>query len=168
MLALGVAVAGLAARPLRVEGAEITVGDLGFSVPATVGEAPAESFLGDGWQWQGRTAGTAAVPRTVVLARADLPGSDAEEVLGLLLAGAPAGWLGNLRVAPRRTREMPGGGDQTRVGVAYSPGKNLRYLGELLIATRTAPPSGLLAVLGDDGLTAGTIDGVLDSARWRS
>lgn len=168
VLALGVAAVGLGTRSSPVHAAEVAVGDLSFVVPAMVRAAPAETFLGPRWQWQGRAAGPPTVPRTVVLARADLPGVDAEEILGLVLAGSAAGWLANLRLSGRRTRSMPGGGDQTRVAIAYSAGPDLRYFGELLIATRPAPPSALLVVLGDDSLTAGTIDGVLDSARWRS
>jgi hypothetical protein len=38
----------------------------------------------------------------------------------------------------------------------------------MLIATRPEPPAAVLVVVGSEALTAGTIDGVLDSARWRS
>jgi hypothetical protein len=52
--------------------------------------------------------------------------------------------------------------------VSYAASRGRTYHGTLLLATRPAPPSGLLVVLGDDTLTAGTMDGVLDSARWMS
>ncbi len=36
----------------------------------------------------------------------------------------------------------------------------------MLIAVRPTPPAAVVAVFGDQTLTAGTIDTVLDSVRW--
>jgi hypothetical protein len=52
--------------------------------------------------------------------------------------------------------------------VSYAASRGRIYHGTLMIATRPEPPGGLLVVLGDDTLTAGTMNGVLDSARWVS
>jgi hypothetical protein len=104
----------------------------------------------------------------LVLARADLASTDAGEVLGLVLSGSAAGMLPELRLSNRRTRPMPGSGDQTRLSLQYSPGPGLTYHGEILIAARPARPAALLVVLGDEELTAATADSILESARWRS
>jgi hypothetical protein len=63
---------------------------------------------------------------------------------------------------------MPGGGDQTRIDLAYAAAQALPFHGTLLVATRPEPPAAVLVMVGSDALTAGTIDGVLDSAEWRS
>ncbi len=107
-------------------------------------------------------------PSAVLLARADLPSVEPEEVIALLLAGSATGRLPQLEWGARRDRAMPGGGDQTRIDVRYSVSRRLTYHGAILVATRPQPPAGVLVVLGDDTLTAGTVDALLDSARWRS
>lgn len=165
-LALGLATIGIAGRPTPAGAAEITVGDLAFTVPSTITATGPNDQLGQHWQWQGQTPGAGADPATVVLARADLPGTDPEEILGLVLAGSAIGLLPGLSLTGRRDRSMPGGGEQTRISLAYTFRPDLDYHGTLLVATREQTPSGLMAVLGDDLLTAGTIDSVLDSARW--
>ena len=82
------------------------------------------------------------------------------------VAGSAAGLLPGLQLTGRRTRSMPGGGEQTRLDLSYLVRSDLRYQGTLLVATRAEPPSALVAVLGDEQLTAGTVDAVLNSARW--
>jgi hypothetical protein len=167
VLLIGVAALGGMAWPAPAGANVVSVGDLSFTVPPTISPSPPTDDLGEAWQWQGRTPGSSTLPATVVLARADVAATDPEEVLGLVLAGSVSGLLADLQLTSRRSRPMPGGGDQTRVGLQYTAGQDLAYHGELLIATRQAPPAGLLVVLGDDQLTAGTIDSVLESARWR-
>jgi hypothetical protein len=163
-------------HPTTAAAAPITVGDLSFTVPDTIQGVPTPSAgpgppgqvsLGEGWQWAGQASGAAALPSTVVLARADLAATDAGEVLGLVLAGSAAGMLPDLKLTNRRVRPMPGG-EQTRVGLQYSAGPGVTYHGEILIAIRPQPPASLLVVLGDDELTAATVDSILESARWRS
>ena len=165
-LALGLAALGTALLPVSAGAAEISVGNLAFTVPPDIGPVTPNETLGRNWQWQGATPAAGPVPATVVLARADLASTEPEEILGLVLAGSAAGLLPGLSLTGRRTRPMPGGGEQTRVNLAYAARSDLAYHGTLLIATRDEAPSALLAVLGDDQLTAGTIDTVLDSARW--
>jgi hypothetical protein len=167
VLLIGVAALGGMAWPAPASANAVSVGHLSFTVPPTISPSPPGEDLGEAWQWQGRTPGSSTLPATVVLARADVAATDPEEVLGLVLAGSVSGLLANLQLTSRRSRPMPGGSDQTRVGLQYTAGKDLAYHGELLIATRETPPAGLLVVLGDDQLTAGTIDSVLESARWR-
>jgi hypothetical protein len=104
----------------------------------------------------------------VVLARADLASTAPGEILGLLLASSVTGLMPGLEIGGSRTRAFPGGGDQTRLEVSYAASRGGAYHGTLLVATRPEPPAGLLVVLGDDTLTAGTMNGVLDSARWVS
>jgi hypothetical protein len=172
VLALGVASAGLLLARTPAQGAPVTVGDLSFTVPETVRPVPAAGpdAFGVGWQWRGRgeppTADGRAAP--VVLARADLASIDPQEILGLLLANAAAGSLPGLELGDRRVRSMPGGGDQTRVDLAYAVARAVPFHGTMLIATREEPPAAVLVVVGSDALTAGTIDGVLDSARWQA
>jgi hypothetical protein len=168
VLAAGSAALLLGSTPAR--GVTVTVGGLSFSVPDSVTSVPAGSSLGQGWQWLGRAdqpslGGRAA---TVVLARADIASIDPEEVLGLLLASLAAGLMPGLQLGARRARPMPGGGVQTRIDLRYLAGHDLPFHGRVLVATRPKPPAAVLVVLGDDDLTAGTIDGVLDSARWLS
>lgn len=165
-LTLGLAALGTTLLPVTAGAAAITVGDLTFTVPTTIGATTPDDALGRNWQWQGRTPGPGPLPATAVLARADLASTDPEEILGLVLAGSAAGLLPGLILTGRRSRPMPGGGEQTRVNLAYAARSDLTYHGTLLIATREEAPSALLAVLGDDQLTAGTIDTVLESARW--
>lgn len=166
ILALTAVGGAVLARPAGA--AEITVGDLTFTVPSTItpGPAAAQTTYGRYWQWQGQTPGPKADPATVVLARADLPSTDPEEILALVLAGSAAGLLPGLLLTGRRTRSMPGGEEQTRVSLSYTVRPGVAYHGTLLIATRADAASALMAVLGDDQLTAGDIDAVLDSARW--
>ena len=103
-----------------------------------------------------------------MLARADVFSVDPQEVVGLLLASSVVGSMPGLQLGARRVRSMPGGGDQTRVDVRYLAGRDLPFHGTILVATRPEPPAAVLAMVGNDDLTAGTIDGVLDSARWLS
>ena len=162
-------------HPTTAAAQSVSVGDLLFTVPVTIlPTGPGSSTesgglrLGQGWQWAGRTAGATPLPSTLVLARADLAATDAGEVLGLVLSGSAAGMLPDLRLSNRRTRPMPGSGDQTRLSLQYSPGPGVTYHGEILIAARPARPAALLVVLGDEELTAATADSILESARWRS
>ena len=166
MLGLGVGVLGLAVVPAPARAVPVTVGGLSFAVPAEVSAAPPDPALGTGWQWQGRVRGGDAASQTVVLARADLASTDAAEILGLVLAGSTAGLLPDLDLTPTRLRPMPGGGGQTRIDLSYTAGQGVNYHGTLLMATRDEPPAALLVVVGGERLTAGTIDGVLQSARW--
>ena len=149
--------------------AQVRVGDLSFEVPETIRPTAPGRALGQGWQWCGvQDGGPADRPATVVLARADLASTAPEEILGLLLASSVTGLMPGLEIGGARTRAMPGGGDQTRLEVSYAASRGRSYHGTLLVATRPKPPGGLLVVLGDDTLTAGTMNGVLDSARWVS
>lgn len=164
-LALGLGVLGLAgpARLPTASAAPVSVGPLGFEVPASVQRVATVPGVGTGWQWQGTSGAT---PATVVLARADVGSSDVEEVLGLLLAGVLVGQLPGLVAEPRRERAMPGGGAQSRVDLSYAGDARTRLHGTLLIASREEPPTAVLAVVGGPTLTAGEISAVLDSARW--
>ena len=74
--------------------------------------------------------------------------------------------VSSAKARARADRSMPGGGEQLRVNVGYAATLGFPYHGTMLVATRSEPPAGLVVVLGGDLLTAGTIDGVLDSARW--
>lgn len=171
-LALGLtAVAvGLTARPAPAESAPVTLGDFRFDVPTGVRPTAQIPGLTRPWPWQGASAARAeGPPATLVLARADLDSTDAEEVLGLLLAGAGGGQLPGLVTQPRRTRDLGDGrGEQLRIDLSYQVTRLLRYRGTLLITTRPRPPAAVLVVLGDDTLTAGTVSAVLDSVRWTS
>ena len=172
LLAVGVASTGLLLARTPAHGVPITVGELSFTVPDTVRPVPAAGLdaFGRGWQWRGRGAPPSADGRAapVVLARADIASTDPQEILGLLLANAAAGSLPGLEVGDRRVRSMPGGGDQTRIDLAYAVARSVPFHGTMLIATREEPPAAVLVVVGSEALTAGTIDGVLDSARWRA
>lgn len=172
-LGLGLGLVAAAGLPHRAEAGLVSVGELQFTTPPTItppgtmtapGTVP---VVGAGWQWVGQSGSTGGVPATVVLARNDLAATDATEVLGLLLAGSVNGLLPDLALQPSRSRAMPGGGEQTRVDVAYTVATQVTYHGTVLIATRERTPAGLLAVLGIDALTAGGIEGILSSARWR-
>jgi len=165
VLALGVGAVGVVAVPGGARAAPVRVGDFTFDVPSTIGATAPYPSLGSGWQWMGRTSEPLNLPRTVVLARADLGSSDSEEILGLALASSATGVLAELEIGSSRTRSMPGG-QQVRYPLSYAIRADARYHGTLLIATRDLPPAALLAVLGDDTLTANTIDTVLGSARW--
>jgi hypothetical protein len=167
-LGAGSAILLLGAPPAR--GLTVTVGGLSFAVPDTIRQVPADFSLGQGWQWLGCLDSPSAAGRaaTVVLARADIASIDPHEVLNLLLASSTAGSLPGLQLGAVRVRAMPGGGDQTRIDVRYLASRDLPFHGTILIATRAEPPAATLVILGDDRLTAGTIDGVLDSARWLS
>ncbi|HEV2930112.1 MAG TPA: hypothetical protein VGW74_15570 [Propionibacteriaceae bacterium] len=170
MLALGAGSTALLLGSTPARGLTVTVDGLSFAVPETIRPVPADSSLGQGWQWLGRLDQPSAGRRAaiVVLARADIGSIDPQEVLGLLLASSAAGFMPGLRLGARRVRSMPGGGDQTRIDVRYLAGRSLPFHGTMLIATRPEPPAAALVMVGDDELTAGTIDGVLDSARWLS
>jgi hypothetical protein len=167
VLALGAGSAALLLGGTPARGVSVTVGGLSFAVPEEITPVAADSSLGQGWQWLGRldqpAGGRAA---TVVLARADIASNDPQEVIGLLLASSTAGFLPGLQLGARRVRSMPGGGDQTRIDLRYLAGRDLPFHGTILVATRPEPPAAALVMVGDDHLTAGTIDGVLDSARW--
>jgi hypothetical protein len=170
VLALGAGSAILLLGGTPAHGLNVTVGGLSFTVPDTIRPAPTDSSLGRGWQWLGHldqaTPGHRAA--LVVLARADIASIDPQEILGLLFASSIAGFLPGLQLGARRVRSMPGGGDQTRIDLRYLAGRDLPFHGTILVATRAEPPAAALAIVGDDDLTAGTIDGVLDSARWLS
>lgn len=167
-LVLGLAATGvvIGVRPAMADA--VTVGSLLVEIPTSLMAVPPDDTLGQQWQWVGRDRGPTTRPAALVLARADLPATDAEELLGLVLAGSAGGLLPDLVLSNRRLRSMPGGGDQVRHDLEYAAGGGGAYHGVLLIATREQPPSALLVVVGDGSLTAGTIDEVLDSARWRS
>ena len=170
VLVLGAGSAALMLGRTPARGLAVTVGGLSFAVPDTIRSVPADPSLGQGWQWLGRldqpSAGRGAA--TVVLARADIASIDPQEVIGLLLASSTAGFLPGLQLGARRVRSMPGGGDQTRIDLRYAAGRALPFHGTMLVATRAEPPAAALVMVGDDDLTAGTIDEVLDSARWLS
>ncbi len=170
VLALAAASAGLLLARTPAEGAVISVGELSFTVPDTIRPVPpaGATSLGRGWQWSGRGEPSGPDDRTapVVLARADLASVDPQEITGLLLANAAAGLLPGLELGSNRVRSMPGGGEQTRIDLAYAVASSLPFHGTMLIATRPQPPAAVLVMVGGDALTAGTIDGVLGSARW--
>ena len=170
VLVLGAGSAALMLGRTPASGLAVTVGGFSFAVPDTVRPVPADPSLGQGWQWLGRLDQPSAGPRaaTVVLARADIASIDPQEVIGLLLASSTAGFLPRLQLGARRVRSMPGGGDQTRIDLRYVAGRSLPFHGTMLVATRPEPPAAALVMVGDDDLTAGTIDEVLDSARWLS
>ena len=169
VLALGAGSTILLLGSTPARGLAVTVGALSFSVPETIRPVPDDSSLGQGWQWRGRLDQPSAHrAATVVLARADIASVDPQEVIGLLLASSTAGFLPGLQLGARRARPMPGGGDQTRIDLRYVAGRDLPFHGTVLVATHPEPPAAALVIVGDDDLTAGTIDGVLDSARWLS
>jgi hypothetical protein len=153
-------------RPPTAAAASVAVGRLGFEVPAAVQRVDRVPGVGPGWEWQGADRDAGPTPGTVVLARADLASNDAEEVLGLLLAGVLVGQLPGLVAESRRERAMPGGGSQSRVDLSYQADARTRLHGTVLVAVRAEPPAAVLAVLGGPALTAGEIATVLDSARW--
>lgn len=167
--ALGLGLGLVAAAGIRrpAEAGPVSVGELEFTTPATITPTGTAAVVGSGWQWAGQSGSSGGVPATVVLARNDLDSIGATEVLGLLLAGSVTGLLPDLALQPSRKRAMPGGGEQTRVDVAYTAATDVTYHGTLLIATRERTPAALLAVLGIDTLTAGGIEDILGSARWR-
>lgn len=167
LLALGVAAAGGFAVRSPASATIVSIDRLDFTVPPEIEQVPSDETLGRHWQWTGRDLGAKLKPATVVLARADLLSSDPVEILGLLLAVSVTGSLANLTLGTRRTSAMPGGGDQTRIDMSYDAARGLAFHGTLLVATRREPPAGLIVVIGGDALTAGTIDAVLDSARWQ-
>jgi hypothetical protein len=168
VLILGLSAVGLLVTRTAALATAVTVGGLSFAVPETIHPTLPGTAMGQGWQWCGVNGGSADRPGTVVLARADLASTEPEEILGLLLANSTTGLMPDLVIGGSRTRAMPGGGDQTRMEVSYAASRGRTYQGTLLVATRSEPPAGLLVVLGDDTLTAGTMNGVLDSARWVS
>ena len=170
VLALGVGSTALLLGTTTARALTVTVGGLSFAVPDTIRPVPNDHSLGQGWQWLGRLDQQPAGhrPATVVLARADIASVDPEEVIGLLLASSTAGFMPGLEVGARRVRLMPGGGDQTRIDIGYLASRGLPYHGTVLVATRAEPPAAALVIVGNSDLTAGTIDGVLDSARWLS
>ncbi|HEY0215099.1 MAG TPA: hypothetical protein VGC57_01760 [Cellulomonas sp.] len=148
----------------------MAVGDLRFELPGQVLATPVGPEVGGpSWQWRGvRRPAVGSDPTVVVLARADLPSTDAGEVLGLLLGSSLSGALPGLSVEVRRSRETPGGGDQLRLDLSYAvPGTEL-LRGTLLVAARSRPPAAALVVIGDSTLTAQDVATVLDSARWVS
>lgn len=169
VLALGAGSAALMLGSTPARGLTVTVGGLSFAVPDTIRPVPGDLSLGRGWQWLGRQDQPAAGhrPATVVLARADIASIDPHEVIGLLLAHSAAGFLPGLQLGARRVRSMPGG-DQTRIDLRYLAARSVEFHGTILVATRPQPPAAALLVVGDDDLTAGTIEEVLDSARWLS
>ncbi len=176
-LALCILAAAVTGNPSPATASTVSVGDLIFAVPVTISEGSARQSTGSsngriafgaGWQWVGQAGGHDALPATVVLARGDIVSTNAGEVLGLALAGSAAGMLPDLRLTKWRSRPMSDEGEKTRIGLQYSAGPGVTYHGELLIATRPTAPAAVLVVLGTEDLTAGTIDSILESARWRS
>lgn len=171
-LVLGLSAVGLclAVDPAPADVRPVSLGDLTFDVPTDVRPAAQLPGITRPWAWQGTASvSPGAPPSTIVLARADLASTDAEEVLGLLLAGTVGGQLPGLVTQPRRTRALVGGrGEQLRVDLSYAAASDLTYRGTVLIATRPARPAAVLVVLGDDSLTAGAVSAVLDSLRWTS
>ena len=171
MLALGLARPPCCWGVRRPGAVAVTVGGLSFAVPETIrpvvtgGRLPRAGLAVAGPRTSRQPGRRAA---TVVLARADIASIDPQEVIGLLLASPTAGFLPGLQLGARRDRSMPGGGDQTRIDLAYAAARSLEFHGTMLVATRPEPPAAALVMVGDDALTAGTIDGVLDSARWLS
>lgn len=165
LLALVGGVAATLAGSRPAGAATVTVGSLTFDVPPEI-VATADETLGRHWQWRGRDVSASQRAQTVVLARADLDSTDPDEVIGLVLAGSGSGQLPGLTLGAPRTRSTPGGGDQLRISVGYAASRGLAYHGTVLVATRSQPPAALIAVLGDERLTAGAIDAVLDSVRW--
>lgn len=166
ILALGLVASATVASPRPAMADSIRIGSLSFDVPGSIRrQAPTDQWQRH-WQWLGRDVGPGTRPAVLVLGRADLPSTDAEEILGTLLASSATGLLPDLVLSNRQTRSMPGGGGQTRHSLSYAAGGGGRYHGVLLIATREQPPAGLMMVIGDETLTSGLIDGVLDSARW--
>lgn len=158
----------LAGSTQPASAATVTVGGLQFDVPDDVRPAPALAELGGAsWQWRGVRGAPAGPGFMVVLARADLASTDGGEVVGLLLSEGLAGHLPGLVVESRRSRSMPGGGEQLRLDLGYGVAPRSRR-GTVLVATRDRPSAAVLVVLGDDTLTAGDVSGVLDSARWAS
>jgi hypothetical protein len=170
VLALGLGSAALVLADTPARSLTVTVGGLSFVVPEAIRSVPPDPSLGRDWQWLGRLDQPSPNRRakSVVLARADLASIDPQEVIGLLLANSTAGLMPGLRLGARRVKPMPGGGDQTRIDVRYLASRSVPFHGTMLVATRPEPPAAVLVVVGDDDLTAGTIDGVLDSARWLS
>lgn len=171
-LALGLAATtglALAGSTQPASAATVTVGGLQFDVPDDVRPAPDLPELGGpSWQWRGvRGAPTGTEGFMVVLARADLASTDGSEVVGLLLSEGLAGHLPGLVVESRRSRSMPGGGEQLRLDLGYGVAPRRRR-GTVLVAARDRPSAAVLVVLGNDSLTAGDVSGVLDSARWAS
>ena len=170
VLAVGVASVGLLLARTPAQGASVSVGELSFTVPDTIRpvSTAGATALGVGWQWRGRGVPPGPDYRAapVVLARADIPSVDPQEIVGLLLANAAVGSLPGLELGAGRTRSMPGGGDQTRIDLAYDVASAVPFHGTMLVATRPEPPAAVLVMVGSDALTAGVIDGVLDSARW--
>lgn len=171
-LVLGLSAVGLclAVDPAPAVVLPVSLGDLTFDVPTDVRPAAQVPGITRPWPWQGTApVDPGAPPSMIVLARADLASTDAEEILGLLLAGTVGGQLPGLLTQPRRIRALGGGrGEQVRVDLSYAAGSEQTYRGTVLIATRPAPPAAVLVVLGNDSLTAGTVSAVLDSLRWTS
>lgn len=153
---------GLAALvPGRASAATgVRVGDLSMIIPPSVSQVD-DPELGAGWQWQG-VAGRPEQPSMIILARADLPSIDAREVLAALLS---TGIAGGVPVAhtPPEPRSMPGG---KQVRTVLTLAGRRPYRGAMLITTRDEPPAGAVVVLGDDSLTAQSIDAVLESVQW--
>ena len=169
VLGLSALTVGVTGTQAPAAGTPVRVGDLTFEVPSEVQPAPSVPGVSESWTWQGMSAATVTGPGMIVLARADVDSTDAEEVLGLLMAGVAIGQLPGLLTEAGRTRTVGAGqGDQVRTELSYQVSRRVRYRGSLLVATRRQPPAAALVVLGDDTLTAGTVDAVLDSVRWTS
>ncbi len=145
----------------------VRVGGLSFAVPDGFQPGTSELSLGQGWTYSAVRAGAGVErPSAVVLARADLSSVVPEEIISALFASSINGLLPSLQIGRSRTRSMVGGGEQRRLEVQYAVSRGAPFHGTVMVLTRSLPAAGLLVVLGDDTLTAGTIDGVLDSARW--
>ena len=104
----------------------------------------------------------------MVLARADIASIDPQEFWGCCSPARSQRSLPGLELGARRVRSMPGGGDQTRIDLATLAARDAAVPRHDAGCDPAGAAGGGAGVVGDDGLTAGTIDGVLDSARWRS
>ncbi len=160
VLGFGLAgVAGLLGAP-TAQAVPVTLGRFGFAVQTSIREQQPS----DGWQWQGQLTEHGA-PAILVLARADLVGTEPREVLGLLLASGIGGWLPELSAGPARDRLTQDGSPAVRSAISFRAASRTGYRGTMLI-TSNGGSTAVLAVLGTDRLTAGRIAEILDSARW--
>lgn len=166
VLGLGLGGVALLAGSTSASATSVIVDQITFEVPNGFRAAPAGVQLGQDWQWSavrdGRSDGR---PAAVILARSDVDSTTSDEIFGLLLAPSMTGTTPELELGSTRTRAMPGG-SAARLDVTYAASRGFRYHGAVLAVTRPKLSAAVIVVLGDDTLTAGTIDGVLGSTRW--
>ncbi|MFC7624058.1 hypothetical protein [Microlunatus sp. GCM10028923] len=162
-LGLGLAGAGAVIGSPPATAAGVSLGRFTFDVQSSIRPQDPPSA---GWQWQGQLIED-NVASILILARADLTGTEPQEALGLLLASGIGGWLPELTTGPARARATQDGSPGLRSPIGFRPEPGRRYRGTVLI-TSNGGSTAILAVLGTDRLTAGRIDQVLDSARWSS